>query len=74
MPLPVPEPANDPNPYQMLSQRLLTRRLPQLAARSAVPRASFSQARILAAEAEVADTFQVRCVSLEEYRSTVQVN
>ena len=43
----------------MLSQRILTRRLPQLAARSTVPRASFSQVRSLKA-AELDDPLQVR--------------
>ena len=51
------------NGKQMLSQRLLTRRVPQLAARSTVPRASFSHARMLRADAEVGDPLQVRCVS-----------
>ncbi|GES57804.1 NADH:ubiquinone oxidoreductase kD subunit [Aspergillus terreus] len=41
----------------MLSQRILTRRLPQLAARSIVPRATFSQGRTLAA-AEAEDPLQ----------------
>lgn len=44
----------------MLSQRIFTRRLPQLAARSSVPRASFSQVRSLAASAELDDPLQVR--------------
>lgn len=43
----------------MLSQRILARRLPQLAARNIVPRASFSQATALRA-AEVEDPLQVR--------------
>ncbi|TPR05145.1 Peptidyl-prolyl cis-trans isomerase cyp6 [Aspergillus niger] len=41
----------------MLSQRILTRRLPQVAARYTVPRASFSQVRSLKA-AEVDDPLQ----------------
>lgn len=52
------------NGKQMLSQRLLTRRVPQLAARSIVPRASFSHARMLRADAEVGDPLQVRYASL----------
>lgn len=45
---------------QMLSQRILARRLPQVAARSAIaPRASFSQIPALRA-AEVEDPLQVR--------------
>lgn len=45
---------------QMLSQRILARRLPQVAARSAiVPRASFSQISALRA-AEIEDPLQVR--------------
>jgi len=43
----------------MLSQRILTRRLPQLAARTTVPRASFSQGRTLGASAELDDPLQV---------------
>lgn len=45
----------------MLSQRILARRLPQVAARYTVPRASFSQVRSLKA-AEVDDPLQVGCV------------
>ncbi|PLN77712.1 hypothetical protein BDW42DRAFT_176368 [Aspergillus taichungensis] len=41
----------------MMSQRLFTRRLPQVAARYTAPRANFSQARTLAA-AEVNDPLQ----------------
>ncbi|KAI9925674.1 hypothetical protein AWENTII_012222 [Aspergillus wentii] len=41
----------------MLSQRILTRRLPQVAARYTTPRASFSQVRSLAA-AELDDPLQ----------------
>ncbi|KAF9883103.1 hypothetical protein FE257_004082 [Aspergillus nanangensis] len=41
----------------MLSQRIFTRRLPQLAARYTVPRAAFSQGRTLAA-AELDDPLQ----------------
>lgn len=45
---------------QMLSQRILARRLPQVAARSAIaPRASFSQIPALRA-AEIEDPLQVR--------------
>lgn len=43
----------------MLSQRILTRRLPQLAARTTAPRASFSQVRSLGASAELDDPLQV---------------
>lgn len=43
----------------MLSQRILTRRLPQLAARTTVPRAPFSQGRSLSASAELDDPLQV---------------
>lgn len=42
----------------MLSSRILTRRLPQVAARFTAPRASFSQVRSLSA-AEVDDPLQV---------------
>ncbi|EYE94156.1 uncharacterized protein EURHEDRAFT_413376 [Aspergillus ruber CBS 135680] len=42
----------------MLSQRILTRRLPQLAARTTAPRASFSQVRSLGASAELDDPLQ----------------
>jgi hypothetical protein len=53
---------NSPS-LQMLSQRILARRLPQVAARHAIaPRASFSQvAALRASEAE--DPLQVQCVS-----------
>lgn len=44
----------------MLSQRFLTRRLPQVAVRYNAPRAFFSQGKILAA-AELDDPLQVRC-------------
>jgi NADH dehydrogenase (ubiquinone) 1 beta subcomplex subunit 8 len=42
----------------MLSQRILARRLPQVAARAIAPRAAFSQVPALRA-AEVEDPFQV---------------
>jgi NADH dehydrogenase (ubiquinone) 1 beta subcomplex subunit 8 len=42
----------------MLSSRILTRRLPQVAARFTAPRASFSQVRGLSA-AEIDDPLQV---------------
>jgi hypothetical protein len=47
---------------QMLSQRILARRLPQVAARHAIaPRATFSQVAAFRA-AEVEDPLQVRCL------------
>lgn len=51
---------------QMLSQRILARRMPQVAARYAIaPRAAFSQASTLRA-AEVEDPLQVRsCLTME---------
>lgn len=44
---------------QMLPQRILTRRLPQVTARFAAPRAPFSQGRRLAA-AEAESSLQVQ--------------
>jgi len=45
----------------MLPQRILARRLPQVAARHAIaPRATFSQVSALRATAEVEDPLQVR--------------
>ena len=53
---------------QMLSQRILARRLPQVAARSAIaPRAPFSQIPALRA-AEIEDPHQVReCLCGDEF-------
>lgn len=50
------------NSSQMLSQRILARRFPQVAARAIAPRAAFSQAPALRA-AEVEDPFQVYTLS-----------
>ena len=50
-----------PIALRMLPQRILARRLPQVAARHAIaPRATFSQVSALRATAEVEDPLQVR--------------
>lgn len=53
-----PAPSLTFNSSQMLSQRILARRLPQVAARAIAPRAAFSQVPALRA-AEVEDPLQV---------------